>query len=232
VSLRTHTVGEGPDVMFLLGFGINFDQPGTRWLMDSFKEKGYETTFVMVPTDLTDFRTELVDPAKEIETSLGDPLVIGLSLGGLVASYMGRSRRRIFLSPFWGVHDTLRRKGLDLALQKLKKVRYRLLPRVFTVADAGYFAVEDDLVGIPAGLSFSTLSQMVSMQQEMPPLREDDVVYRSKQDFIISHNTIDEKARIIREYDGGHLIHLVKDRDLLFSEIFGLLDDTINPCIN
>ena len=223
MSIEVRVVGDGPDVLFLLGYGITFEQPGTKWLMDLFSERGFRTTFVRLPTDIADFRTDMLKPCLEIEDELGEHALVGLSMGGLVGAYMDRPRSRVFLSPFWGVSRSLHYMGYDLALQKLKKVRYRLLPRTFTKKDAGYHAVHEDIVGIPAFLSFSTLYQMVSMQKAIPPPRDDDVVYRSLDDRIICHDAIDARGGDVREFSGGHLVHLVKDRDAIFSEILSLL---------
>ena len=223
MPIEVKTVGEGKDVLFLLGYGITFEQPGTKWLMDLFSEHGLRTTFVRLPTDLKDHRTDLLEPCLEIEDSLDDHALVGLSMGGLVGAYMDRPRCRVFLSPFWGVSRSLHYMGYDLALQKLKKVRFRFLPRTFTKRDAGHHAVHEDIVGIPPFLSFSTLYQMVSMQEAIPPPREGDVVYRSRDDRIICHDAIDARGGTIRDFEGGHLVHLVRDRDAIFTEILSIL---------
>jgi esterase/lipase len=222
-DLETRTVGSGKDVMFLLGYGITLEQPGTRWIIDKFKDEGIQTTFVIVPTDMTDYQKDILEPCKKIEDRMEDHMLLGLSLGGLAGAYMEKAKKRIFLSPFWGVNDSLKYMGYDTALRRLKTVRYRIIPRKFNVSDAGHYAVKEDIHGIPMWLSFSTLYQMVQMQSAMPPPREDDLVYRSKDDRIISHESIEARKVPIVEYEGGHMIHLVKDRDRIFNDIIGTI---------
>jgi hypothetical protein len=61
------------------------------------------------------------------------------------------------------------------------------------------------------------------MQSDMPPPNPSDIVYRSRDDVIISHSAVDGRGISIVEFEGGHMIQLVKDRERIFEGIIGTI---------
>jgi hypothetical protein len=211
-------VGDGK-VLILLGLGMRYVNPGVGWMVEKFRSAGLESVVVGFPVDFSDVRKELVDPVLELERSMGEHVLIGISLGGLVAAFIQGARRRFFLSPFWGINDVLQRMGMNVQLKRMRNVNYRLLPRLYSVRDAGPFAVEWDLLTIPEWVSFRTLSAMVLAQDSLGSMRDDDVVYLSPQDYLVSQEVVYKKGVEVRTFEGGHMIHLVRDRDIIFDGI-------------
>ncbi len=227
MAIETKVVGKGDKVLLLLGFGLRFDEPGTIWMMDRFAGEGLGSTFVSLPTEIGDYRTDIVGPCRDVESGMGEHVLLGLSLGGLTGAYLEGSKKRIFLSPFWGVNDIFQKRGMDAALAVMRALNFRKLRRHFAIKDAGHFAVAEDLKNIPEEISIETIAQMLRMQSEIPPPRSTDVVYRSRDDFIISHSAVDRRGIPIIEYDGGHMVHLVEDRDRIFDGIVGTIGNAL-----
>jgi hypothetical protein len=224
MSVEIKVVGSGEgEVLFILGFGVKFRQPGVKWMMERFqREEELRTTFVQLPTRIEDCGGDIMEGCTEIRKLLSDHVVIGFSMGGLIAAFHTDARRRIFLSPFWGIHEDLQKVWLKIAYKGLKHFRIRLLPRIFDITRMGHFATEDYMEGIPQFLDFHTISEMVKLQESLPPTIHDDITYWSPQDPIINHSAVLERGVEIREYQGGHMIYLVEERERIFDEIVGI----------
>ena len=223
MSVEKKTLGKGPDeVLFLLGYGVKFDQPGVKWLMDRFSGEELKTTFLQLPVVIGDFNEDILDPVEGIRNDMGDHVVIGFSLGGLTASFLEGTERRIFLSPFWGLNKELENGWMKIALKGLRVVRLRILPSRYDLVDMGHYSTEEDLEGMPEFMDFHTISEMMETQKRMPPPEKEDIVYWSKEDPLISHEAVLKRGIDTRKYDGGHMIYLVKDRERIFDEIIDL----------
>ncbi|MGA1821395.1 MAG: alpha/beta fold hydrolase [Thermoplasmatota archaeon] len=225
-DLAVRTEGKGDrEILFLMGFGCGLNQPGMIWAKDRIVNSGFRATFVELPTHFEDFQADVIDPCLEIERGMGDHVLIGFSMGGLAGSFLFGSRRRIFLCPFWGISETLHKGWTDFALRNLRVIRFRMLPRRFHHGDMGEFAVKEDLEGLPEFLDFHSISEMKEKQLNLPPPRDGDIVFWSKEDLLIGHREILDRGVEQRLFDGGHMIYLVGDRESIFGEILDLADD-------
>ncbi len=179
-------------MLFLHGYGGNLDQPGVRWTMERFKEAGFSVTYVQLPTVISDFNKDILQPVKEVQEGLGLHVVVGFSLGGLAAAYIERSIKTVYLSPFWGINDRWGIKGLGGVLRVLAGFNAPSLKRRFDLKDAGPMAVGEDLLGIPEKVDPKTIHEMYDAQVNMPEPEKGDVVFYCPRDAVISIKAIEE----------------------------------------
>lgn len=227
MTVEKKIVGKGPEVLLLLGYGVRLDHPGVKWLFRKFEKGGVKTTFLQLPVVIEDFREDILDPVNNVRKDMRSHAVIGFSLGGLTASFLHDAEKRIFLSPFWGLNEEIEKGWMKVALKGLRVVRLRILPSRYDLVDMGYYSTEEDLKGMPEFMDFHTISEMMETQKSMPPPEEGDIVYWSPQDPLISHDAVREREVRTREYKGGHMVYLVKDRERIFDEIVGMCRDTL-----
>jgi len=216
--------GRGKKVLFLLGFGMNFDQPGTKWLMDRFDEREIDTTFVSLPVEFHDYKKELIDPCKNLLTVGDYEAIVGFSLGGLAGAHLTGVKRRIFISPFWRVNSRWLNIWTKIVVHGMARFRIRLVPRKFNLSDAGYHAVEEDLVGIPQFLDPRAIEEMAKAQEGLPPPEKGDAGIYCPDDMIIDPSLVEKRVKEAYRYNGGHMFHLVKDRERNMEVLYKYLE--------
>jgi len=223
-----HYPGSSGKLLFIWGFGCNDKQPGLSWFIERLLKREYDITCVQLPTDISDFRTQVLDRLEEIEKDLGDHVGIGFSYGGLALSFLFGSSRRIFISPFWGINEKLRMTGDETIATVLSVVPKPLIHTKFETDDAGPLAVDEDLIGIPEKISFRSVHQFFEAHKVLPDPRPNDLVFFSKSDNIVSPDVIEkrvEKFGIDHQlYNGGHIFYLDKDREETMIRILEEID--------
>lgn len=217
--------GKGRELLFINGYGGNFKQPGVKWYMNRFKEHGLDVTYVQLPTLVDDFRKDVLEPCMELEGEMGEHVSAGFSFGGLTLAYMKGARRRIFLSPFWGLNEKWSGNAHKAVVKILSVIRKPILPRHFDKEDAGELAVDDDLIGIPDYVSFRTIEQFFEAQEKMPAPMIGDAVFYSPDDRIISTNIVEERGAELHPYRGGHMFYLTRDRKDVMRRILHAVDE-------
>ncbi|MFO8050499.1 MAG: hypothetical protein R6V01_02225 [Thermoplasmatota archaeon] len=211
-------------LLFINGYGGNFRQPGVKWYMNRLKEHGLDVTYIQLPTIVNDFQREVLDPCLEVEMEMGDHVAVGFSFGGLTLAYMFGARRRIFLSPFWGINDRWAKKGHKAIVKLLSIITRPVVPRHFDKEDAGELAVDDDMIGIPDLISFRTVEQFIEAQDRIPEPLENDIVFYSPQDKEVSPRSIEERGIDSYRYYGGHIFYLTRKRKELMEAILSAVD--------
>jgi len=223
-----HYSGGARKLLFIFGFGCNEKQPGLKWFMDRLLKRRFDITCVQLPTDISDFKADVISRLKLIEEEMGDHVSIGFSYGGLALSFLDRSRRRIFISPFWGVNERWRIKGDHTLATFLSVIPKPLLKRNFDIEDAGQLAVNEDLLGMPERISFRSIHQFFEAQKLLPDPQPNDVVFFSRKDMVVSPGMIEERISRFnidhREYHGGHLFYLDENREDLIIRILKEID--------
>ncbi len=220
-----HFPGGERKLLFIHGYGGNLKQPGVRWFMERFSEHGLDVTFIILPTVVKDFGEEVLEPTREVERSMGEHVAAGFSFGGLTLSYLFWAKRRIFLSPFWGVNDRWMVKGTENVVRLLSMITRPLLPRRFDMEEAGPLAVEEDLEGIPRYVSFETVDQFFKAQKEIPPPMEGDVAFYSPQDQMVSLSAIEKRGIETHQFRGGHMFYLSRQRKEIMKNILEKVDE-------
>ena len=219
-----HMPGGGRRVLFIHGYGGNLGQPGVKWFMNRFREHGLDMTYVQLPTEVGDIQEEVIGPVREVEKRLGTHVAVGFSFGGLVLSYLDGARKRIFLSPFWGVNDRWMIRGTESVVKLLSVITKPVLPRRFGREEAGPLAAERDMKGIPEHVSFRTIDQFFRAQRQLPPSREGDVVFYSPDDKVISLSAIENRDIETHRFRGGHMFYLSRERAEIMERVLSQVD--------
>ncbi|MFW3145894.1 MAG: hypothetical protein ACMUIE_03690 [Thermoplasmatota archaeon] len=216
-------------LLFINGFGGNFEQPGVEWYMNRIREHDYDATYVQLPTRVDDYMEDVIKPCMEVEKGLDEHVAVGFSFGGLTLTYMFGARRRIFVSPFLGVNEKWLAKGHKTVVRLLSLISRPILKRQFEKEDAGPLAVNDDMKGLPEFVSFRTIDQLFRMQDSVPEPRQDDVVFYSPEDKVVSvariEDRIYENELRSHTYRGGHMFYLTRDRKEMVSSLLGEIGD-------
>ena len=230
--------GTAGRLLFIWGFGCNDKQPGMGWFLERLLKKKYDVTCVQLPTEITDFKDQILRKLEDIEKGLGDHVSVGFSYGGLALSFLFGSSRRIFISPFWGVNERWRMKGDEAIATVLSVVPKPLIKRKFDTADAGALAVDDDLIGIPERISFRSVHQFFEAQKALPGPRQNDFVFYTRDDLVVSPEVIDNRIREFgiehRTYNGSHIFYLDEEREETMIGILGEIDRSflVDGCLS
>ena len=224
VSIRTRVYGEdnGRDLLFLLGWGERLENHAFTWLVDLTTSAGFRTHVVEFPNSVRDFDREYVKPVKSYQAALDDHIVIGYSMGGLIAAYLNAQQKTIYLSPFWGMfgHKLMKTR---LALMRRIGLNIPLLPINYGREEIGDMATEADWESVPKRATPAWLREIVKAQENMPPIQQNSVVFCSLRDTVVSLKAIGEKAGNVILYDGHHELYSSSSRELYREELLKAL---------
>lgn len=225
LKFRTVRIDGGEkELLFIHGFGGNLEQPGVKWTMKRLRNANYSVTYVQLPTIISNFREDIVEPVMDVRKGLDRHVIAGFSLGGLTAAYLKNDTRKVYLSPFWGINERWAFKGLGGILKVLAGFNKPSLKRHFEKEDAGPLGVEEDMRGIPDSVDPRTIHEMHHAQIRMPEPSLNDVVFYCPRDMVISIKAIEKRAIEKHTFRGGHMFYLSKDRNEIMKEIIKALD--------
>ena len=214
-----HLKGGGPAVLFIMGYGNDFNNPGVRWLIDRIRRSDLNCKLVRIPTRFDSFREDIIERCEDLEKSMGGHTLISHSFGGLAGAYLTGSRRRIFLSPYWGVPPGRRNPISEWIVKSMGGSKIPLIPRGFGKRDLGDLARKGDIDPVPRFLTFRSVNQIIDLCDNLPPARKGDVAYISEDDRIIDLGAVKGRGIEVRYFKGGHQPFVVSDRGRIFGEI-------------
>ena len=224
VTIRVKRIKGGQKkVLFLPGYGMEFDQPGVKWLMEGFRGR-CDATFVTFSTEFSDHEGELIHPCRDLLSKDTYDELVGFSLGGLVVAYLNGFERRVFISPFWGINPRLVNIWTRTAVRGMARFRIKLVPRNFAISDAGHYAVEEDLKGMPIFLDARTIEEMAKAQEGLPPPEKGDAGIYCPDDMVMDPSLVEKRVKEAYRYNGGHMFHLVKDRERNMEVLYKYLE--------
>ena len=222
--MRSRICGEANsrDLLFLLGWGDKLGSHAFTWLVDLTTSAGFRTHVVEFPDSVRDFDREYVQPVKSYQAALGDHVVIGYSMGGLIAAYLSAQQKTIYLSPFWGMfgHKLMKTR---LALVRRLGLNIPLLPIDYGREEIGDMATEADWESVPKRATPVWLREILKAQENMPPIQQSSVVFCSLKDTVVSLKAIGERASNVILYDGHHELYSSSDRELYREELLKAL---------
>ena len=222
--MRTRVYGEDNDrdLLLLLGWGERLGNHGFTWSVDLTTSAGFRTHVVEFPDSVRDFDRDYVQPVKSYQAALGDHIVIGYSLGGLIAAYLSAQQKTIYLSPFWGMfgHKLMKTR---LALVRRLGLNIPLAPIDFGREEIGDMATEEDWESVPKRATPVWLREILKAQENMPPIQQSSVVFCSLKDTIVSLKAIGERAGNVILYDGHHELYSSSNRELYREELLTAL---------
>lgn len=197
--------GDGTDenLVFVMGWGNKADHETVRWLTDQFVDAGYYVHAIEIPTVVTDFLWEYVDPIQRYVDDLAEFRLVGHSTGGLIGPYIDGATTRTYLSPWWGFTGG-GSPAMSLAM-RLPTDR-SILPAGITKEALGIYTTDRQIEEIPRRAAPSFLREAAWGHEHRPPVDEDAVVFCSLRDEVVSVRAIGYAVPSERTviYDGGH----------------------------
>lgn len=204
--MRFETFGEGEDLLFIMGWGNKLDGENERWVIDRLVEAGYRVHAAQLPTNITDFETEYLQPTRQYRDSKALQLapVLGHSTGGLVAPYL-RPKAAVYLSPWWQFYG-LKLRETTLKLVTSLPTDRRLIPLDFERAELGGLVTQSQWEMLPDRVSPAFVREIWAGQKSMPAIDNGARVFCSLQDTIVGLDGIGERVdpTQVTLYDGKH----------------------------
>jgi pimeloyl-ACP methyl ester carboxylesterase len=222
---RTFNESGSPTLLFVLGFGNRLDGASVGWGIDRLTDAGYRVHAIQLPTDITDFKREYRRPVQRVHDEQDPAGVVGHSLGGLVTSYLDSTAKRVYLSPWWGIHESKASDWERWIVPRLP-VRAQILP-VKIHREIGTYLSDEEWERLPKRLSPAYITALYRAQQTRPAISTDAVVFVSLRETIVSLTAIGSAvdADQIRLHDGGHQLFAAEDRDEAIKEVVAALPD-------
>lgn len=218
------TVGEGRDVLFVMGWGNRVDGDNERWFADRLVERGHRVRLLELPTDMTDFATDYLEPARDHLEALAEPVVLSHSTGGLVAAHL-EPDRTVYLAPWWGIYG---RKLRGSALEFLARlpVTTPLVPIDFGREEVGEHVTAAHWDALPERVSPAFLGEVLDAQERRPAIPDDHKVFVSLRDTVISPRAIGEAVAPsqVHLYDGAHEVFSSAGRDELVEPVLDAVE--------
>lgn len=206
-------------VLFIMGWGNDFDQPGIRWLVRRLNLDGFSVTAVRIPTDIKDYKRDIIDPVVALSGDMNGPILIAHSFGAVAGRYVTGSRKRTFSSPYWGIPKHRMFPFWKQALTLLQWLGIPIIDRGYGPAEIGDIVEEDDHNLIPRRISIRTIFQVWKAQRAMPGLQECDHIFYSVSDRISDLEAISGASCRKTSYAGGHAFFTSSSRDKTMHDI-------------
>ena len=206
-------------VLFVMGWGNDLEQPGILWFLKKLKERNYSVTAVRIPVDIRDFKREIIDPVWELSSKDDPPILVAHSMGCIAGRYIEWAKKRIFLSPYWGIPEHRRIPLMGPILSTFRFAGIPLFHRGYERAQIGDLTTEKDMEAIPRRISIRSIYQFRTAQNRMPPPRPEDAIYYSRSDNIIDISLIEGSPCRKVEYYGGHSFFTSSCREKTMKDI-------------
>ncbi len=220
---------DGPDLVVILGWGNEFEFETVQWLLDQLTDAGYRVHGFQIPTVVTDFETEWLDPVADYVTDFAEYRLLTHSTGGLIGEFLDDPApvRTVHLSPWWGFHDDLDNPIVNLAM-KLPLAK-PILPAGIDKASLGTHTTDHQVEATPSRAAPTFLREARWGQDRLPPFDDDTVVFYTPQDPVVGADAIEartpERNRI--SYDGGHELFGSASREDHIDTVLAALDSGV-----
>ena len=245
--MRFSVHGDGEDdLLFVLGLGNEPAHEPVSWLLDRLGQE-YRVHAVTIPTNGWDFDDQYLAPVRSYYADREFDVVLSHSTGGLVAAHLAAAvedtstgdqkppasadavddgPRNVFLSPWW---RTAPAEGLESVILpyflRLPTARRLIVPDRDR-SDLGDLKPEAEFEAGPRGVSPAFLRTMVDAQSRLPAFDDEDAVFCSLSDRIVSVRAIGDRtpAANLRPYDGGHEFFASSGREAVVDDVLAVLD--------
>lgn len=214
----------GDDLLFIMGWGNRLEGENKRWFIDRLADESYRVHAIQLPTDIADFDREYLRPVQRYHDVHEPLIVVGHSLGGLVAAHLETDAPRVYLAPWWGIYG-LKQLGWQSVVVPRLPVRAKVIPINASREEIGACVTDEQWAALPKRISPVFITEIHRAQQALPPISDDDVVFCSLRDTIVSVNAIGEVATPdqVRLYDGGHELFSSASRRTATREVLAVL---------
>ncbi len=206
MQVRLFDDGAARDCLLVLGWGNRCRHEPVQWLVDRLAE-AYRVHAVELPTHITDFEAEWVEPLRTYVTDLDEFPILAHSAGGLTAAHLdpGGVTNRVYLSPWWGSDFPMPDAVLN-AIRRLPVSRPMVPGGEFEREHLGDLATETQVEDAAEAVSPAFLRTIHRAQQTLPPAHENAVAFCTLTDRVVDPRAVGYRlpADRIRLYDGGH----------------------------
>lgn len=229
-TIEFSVFGDGSeDLLCVLGWGNRPEHGPVSWFLESLVEAGYRVHAVTLPTNPWDFEDQLLAPVRSYARERDIGLVVSHSTGGLVAAHLAADAdvRNVFLSPWWGTAPVEGVASVALpGLLRLPTAR-RLLRFDRDPSVIGDLVSEEAFEeAVPDAASPAFLRTIRDAQARLPPFDDDDAVFCSLSDRVVSVRAIGDRtpAANLRPYDGGHEFFASSGRESVLEDVLAALE--------
>lgn len=221
------TLGEGPDLVVVMGWGNRLDGENERWFLDRLAAD-YRVHAFEIPTNGTDFERDYLAPVETYADDLSDPAFCSHSTGGLVVGHLDPDRA-VYVSPWWAFHGEKLRGPVFEYGTRLPVAR-PFVPIDFERAEIGERVSDAAWERLPKTVSPAFVSEVRAAQETMPDPSGDVRVCCSLRDTVVGLQGIGDRvpADRVRLYDGEHEPFSAADRAAACEVVTDALD-TIGP---
>lgn len=219
--------GDGDrDLVLVLGWGNAFHHETVRWLVERVVDAGYRVHGFRIPTTVTDFERDWVDPVASTVAALDDYRLLTHSTGGLIGEFLDGPTTTVHLSPWWGFHD-----GLDTPLvtwlMKLP-VATPVLPTSSDAEALGTLVTDERLAEGPHRAAPTFLREAQRGQRRLPPFDAATTsVFYTPTDAVVNADVIEARTPVENRvaYEGGHELFSSPSRDEHVDAMLAALDE-------
>jgi pimeloyl-ACP methyl ester carboxylesterase len=168
MRFRTFNEAADRDVVFVMGWGNTWAHESVRWLVDAVADAGWTVHAAELPTNITDFRADWVEPVVEYVRDLESFALVGHSAGGLVATAIDGADTHVYLSPWWGYPEDDPDWLLDLVTEVPTAIPF-LPSGIDDPAVLGEYATERQLADVPRFVSPAFVRETRDAQRRLLP---------------------------------------------------------------
>lgn len=219
--------GSGDDELVLvLGWGNRFRHETVQWLVDQVVDAGYHVHGFEIPTVVTDFDREWLDPVAAVAEDLEAYRLLTHSTGGLIGEFLDGPTTKVHLSPWWGFHDDLDNPVVSLAMKLPTSAS--VLPAPTDRETIGTLATDERMADSPSRAAPSFLREAKRGQERLPAFDADVTgVFYSPTDGVVSAPAIEARTPAANRvpYEGGHELFASPSRDDHVDAVLAALDE-------
>lgn len=215
-EMRCETVGSGPDLVFVMGWGNRLDGETERWFVDRLAAD-YTVHAVEIPTNGTDLERDYLAPLRDVvRERAGDvatPGYLSHSTGGLLVGHLAPARA-VYVSPWWAFYGAKLRGHVFEYGAKLPVDR-PVVPIDFTRQEVGPRLSDEAWARLPKRVSPAFVGTVRAAQRSMPDPGQRALVCCSLRDTVVGLHGIGERVSRaqVHLYDGPHEPFSAADRE-------------------
>jgi hypothetical protein len=168
MRFRTFNEAADRDCVFVMGWGNTWAHETVRWLIDAVADDGWTVHAAELPTNITDFRADWLEPVVEYVRDLDEFALMGHSAGGLVATAIDGADTHVYLSPWWGYPEDDPDWLLDLVGEVPTAIPF-LPSGIDDPAVLGQYATERQLADVPRFVSPAFVRETRDAQRRLLP---------------------------------------------------------------
>jgi len=168
MRFRTFNESGDRDCLFVMGWGNTAAHETVRWFVDGLTDDGWAVHTAELPTNITDFRADWVEPLAEYVRDLETFTLVGHSAGALVGTAIDGAAEHVYLSPWWGYPEDTPSWLLDL-VGELPTAAQFVPSGIDDTAILGAYATSRQLADIPRFVSPAFVRETRDAQARLLP---------------------------------------------------------------